>query len=256
MTVWRFEPGDFDEDAPEDLFRVVRSLRAIAQRVAPEIPIELRDRHRPHEFDGEINAQLGDKSAPFFESIASIHAYVDLLNRVLDVAGSRSSATASPTAQTGPSDRVISTRVFAGRKPIHLGSLERYFVYPASPPLHVELLRFVVAIPDMSDVLIREQHDVFGWHYHYCDQRRRRSDILMSFDRKRNVASANPKSQLPPLCWEPHGVNKAKFKAKPWLWGDRKRKTIYEACAPDLGIVPALTFKPPSREAADVWPTT
>jgi len=49
----------------------------------------------------------------------------------------------------------------------------------------------------MDDALIREQHDVFGWHYHYCDQGKRRSDLLMSFDRKR---SGNPaRASVKPL---------------------------------------------------------
>lgn len=251
MSTWNFEPGD--EDEPQSLFRALRRLQTIARNVAPDLRIKRGE--RPHrEFDREIRASIGDRSMPFFEESDQVYAYVDLLNRVLDEARTPDSKSAPPTDAVGTTRKVIAAWLFAGRKPIHLGTVERYLVYPASPPLTAELLRLVVAIPEMDDVLIREQHDVFGWHYHYCDQRQRRSDIIMSFDRKRAVKSASANSQQSPLCWEPHAINKAKFSARPQRWGDRKRESIYTACAPDLGIRPPLMFKPPSKEAEDVWP--
>lgn len=253
MSTWNFEPWEEVDEPPGFLSRTLRSLQTIARSVAPDLRIEHRER-RHREFDREIRALLGDRSMPFFEDSDQVYAYVDLLNRILGEARTADSGTAPPTGTVGTSRPVIADWLFAGRKPIHLGTVERYCVYPASPPLNAELLRLVVAIPGMDDVLIREQHDVFGWHYHYCDQRQRRSDIIMSFDRKRAVKSASGNSQQSPLCWEPHAINKAKFNARPQRWRDRKRESIYVACAPDLGISPALTFKPPSKEAEDVWP--
>lgn len=252
MSTWNFEPGE-EEEPPQILFRALRALRSIARSVAPDLRIEHRER-RHREFDREIRALLGDRGMPFFEGSDQVYVYVDLLNRVLGKAKAQDSTSAPPTGAVGTSRTVIAAWLFAGRKPIHLGTVERYLIYPASPALNAELLRLVVTSPEMDDVLIREQHDVFGWHYHYCDQRQRRSDILMSFDRKRAVKSASVNPQQSPLCWEPHAINKAKFKAKPSLWGARKRESIYTACTPDLGIMPALTFKPPSKEAEDVWP--
>lgn len=253
MSTWNFEPWEEVDAPPGFLSRTLRSLQTIARRVAPDRRIEPGDR-RHRDFDREIRASLGERGTPFFEESDQVYAYVDLLNRVLGEARPGDSRSAPPTDTADTTRRVIAAWLFAGRKPIHLGTVERYFVYPASPPLHVELLRYVVAIPGLDDVLIREQHDVFGWHYHYCDQRQRRSDIIMSFDRKRAVKSASATSQQSPLCWEPHAIKKAKFNARPQRWGDRKRESIYTACAPDLGISPALTFKPPSKEAEDVWP--
>jgi len=105
-------------------------------------------------------------------------------------------------------------------------------------------------IAGTDDLLVREQHDIFGWHYHYCDHQKRRSDVLMSFDRMRlEPGKAMLMQKFVPLCWELPGVNKAQFKAKPWNWKDRKRESVYAACIPDLAMKPDLTYKPPSKEA-------
>ena len=145
--------------------------------------------------------------------------------------------------------------MFAGRKAIHFGVVDRYFIFPAIPPLSFPLLRLVITVPGADDLIIRENHDVFGWHYHYCDHKKRRSDVLMAFDRNRLSEQSIPsRKRVVPLCWEPRAINKAKFQAKPWRWGDRKKSDIYEACEPDLSVNPALAYKPPSKEAQDVWP--
>jgi hypothetical protein len=142
-----------------------------------------------------------------------------------------------------------------GRKWIHLGFVDCYFVYPTSPTLSNRLYYIVVKLPGMDDLLVRERHDVLGWHYHYCDRQKRRSDTLMSFDQGRVAKAPFPSNNnITPLCWEAHAVKKAKFAAKPWRWGDTKRRSIYVACEPDLAIHPPLKFKPPSKEALDVWP--
>lgn len=254
MTEWDLEPSDSDEArSPVALPNALESLRRIAIEFAPGLRVE-HPGHDHRDVDRYPLGLFGVRIAPFFELSNQVYAYVEALNRALGDQKTGDPASPRGTISPTPPRTLIAGRLFVGRKPIHLGVVDRYLVYPASPPLSAPLLRLVMAIPGMDDVLIREQHDVFGWHYHYCDQGKRRSDVLMSFDRKHSENS--PRASVKPLalCWEPHAVNKARFKAKPWLWGDRKRETIYTACAPDLAIVPALKFKPPSQEAEDVWP--
>ncbi len=245
MTDWNLEPSDDDDTLlPGSLLQVLNFLRGLAPEVAPGWPIE-RGQRAWHDSDNELRRLFGDRMTPLLERRDQIYAHFDALNRALG---------APAAVQPIPPEPLMVGRLFAGRKPIHLGTVERYFVYPMSPPLTPKLLQLIVELPSLDDLLVREKHDVFGWHYHYCDQRKRRSDTLMSFDRKRSATSGRANASTPPLCWEPHGVNKAKFQAKPWLWGARKRQTIYTACAPDLTIAPPLTFKPPGKDASDVWP--
>lgn len=247
MTVWNFDPDYGDEPPlPNVLPQALDTLRRLAREVAPGAQM---DRLRRDQWDGDraLRGVLGDRVTPVLTLRDQLYALVDGLN---DALGDQD------TGRPVPPLTVMAGRVFAGRKPILRGVVDRYFVYPVSPPLSSALFYRVTALPGLDDVLVREQHDVFGWHYHYCDQRKRRSDTLLSFDRKRTPkpASANPTQVQVPLCWESHGVNKAKFRARPERWVDAKRQTIYTACTPDLAITPPLTFKPPSKEAQDVWP--
>ncbi len=253
MPDWDLDAGIEADDAlslPGALRRVLRILHADLPQLAPENGGGDRDHPRLNpEFQTAIEQTLGQRAASLIESSEEIHRLVDVWNNATDPSDR---ADAAPRRRTGSSPSIMAARMFAGRKIIHLGFVDRYLVYPASPPLSDLLLKLLAKIPGIDDLLISENHDVFGWHYHYCDRDKRRSDTIMSFDRRRMTASWT--TATVPLCWEPHAINKAKFKAKPWKWGDTKRSSIYTACARDLAVRPPLFFKPPSKEAKDVWP--
>jgi len=252
MPDWNFA-DDIEGDEALSLPDTLRHVLRVLHTVLPQIASEYRghgDRLRLNaELPAEIKETLGQHASSIIDLSDEIYRRVDAWNNAV-VPSDR--ADAASRRRPGPSQSFMAAKVFAGRKRIHLGFLDRYLVYPASPPMDDLLLKLLVKIPGIDDLLISEKHDVFGWHYHYCDRDKRRSDTIMSFDRRRENS---PSTSAPvPLCWELHGVNKAKFKAKPWKWAETKRGSIYAACARDLAIRPPLFFKPPSQEAKDVWP--
>lgn len=94
---------------------------------------------------------------------------------------------------------------------------------------------FLLCIDDGEDYLTRENHGM-GWHYHYQNWRKERSNVILSWDTR--WCEPTPQTKPPTqraLFVEPHGEkNNADFEAKPWLWREKKRKSMYEACSPDL----------------------
>ena len=133
---------------------------------------------------------------------------------------------------------------------IHCGFLQ--------PMLHVPLLRrvpdrvvaFIIEIPNDRDLLQREHHDHVGWHYHYLDSKKSRSDVVLCWDTK---APYDPSKQHP-LFQEKHGESHAKFTARPDLWGDTKRQSMHTACVRDLNTRPMHEFRCASKKAGPVWP--
>lgn len=103
---------------------------------------------------------------------------------------------------------------------------------------------FLIDIGKGEDYLKRETHGM-GLHYHYLNWRRDRSNVVLSWDTR--WPEPNPQTKPPvqrALFVEQHGErNNADFQAKPWLWGEKKRKSIYQACEPDLIKWPINEFK-------------
>jgi hypothetical protein len=87
--------------------------------------------------------------------------------------------------------------------------------------------------------LMRENHGL-GFHFHYSDDGRRRSDILLTFSRIR-TDNENP------VTWEPHAVNKADFKARVPTWGHDKRGSVHEVCMTDKRKRKLTDYVCPSR---------
>lgn len=117
-------------------------------------------------------------------------------------------------------------------------------------PVVLYLLR---ELPDGEDALEREKHGVgngMGWHYHYLDRRRRRSDVILSWDTRWDDPDPHA---LRPLFVESHAEGKAEFHARPDRWQDPRRQAIHELCSLDLGR-PMSQFRPASNDADSVWP--
>jgi hypothetical protein len=257
MVGWDLDVVYVDDDATLPQVYLTR-ISTLLDSVADEVDLgrrAIRSEQAGDGIDVELRRILGQRAAQIAELHDRVCSRIETLNRALDDTRQQEDSTSVVGHSAGPHIRFEPTKIFAGRKPIHLGVVDRYFVFPAIPPLSIPLLHLIIAVPGSDELLIREKHDVFGWHYHYCDHKKRRSDVLMSFDRNRLCEDSLSAGQsVVPLCWEPHAINKAKFQAKPWRWGGRKRVSIYEACQPDLSVTPELTYKPPSKEAQDVWP--
>ena len=118
---------------------------------------------------------------------------------------------------------------------------------PLAHPLPLATLLFFkqIAIPGLSDELVLENHDHFGYHYHYSVKGMGRSDTILSFGNADGITR---------LKNESHAVNKALAKARPNAWKDRKRMSIYEVCLPDLSNKGLKNFKIQSKNASNVWP--
>lgn len=104
----------------------------------------------------------------------------------------------------------------------------------------------LVTIAGEKCSLKRENHG-WGYHYHYVDQKARRSDVIFSF-------SPTDSNRPPQLWWERHGENKAEFSPKVCSWGGPKRLSIHQACYEDLGKRQLSDYKRPSTNASVLWP--
>ncbi len=112
------------------------------------------------------------------------------------------------------------------------------------------VVAFLLAIPGGRDLLQREHHNQVGWHYHYLDFKRRRSNVVLCWDTRATRVNGEDH----PLFQEPHGEGHAEFSARPDLWGPTKKVSIHGVCAPDLDRWPLNTFRCASSKAEPVWP--
>jgi hypothetical protein len=133
---------------------------------------------------------------------------------------------------------------------IHAGFLRpmvRLTVIRSVPGPVVALLR---SIGGDRDFLKGERHSGVGWHYHYLDWRKRRSNVILCWDTR----APGTARRLRPLFHEKHGEGGKHFSARPDLWGSTKRESIHDACAPDLARWPLEEFRCASNDASPVWP--
>lgn len=114
---------------------------------------------------------------------------------------------------------------------------------------------FLISIDDGEDYLKRENHGM-GWHYHYQNWRKDRSNVILSWDTRWQEPSpqTSPPTQRA-LFVEPHGEkNNSDFEARPWLWSEKKRKSMYRACSPDLNKWRICEFKCAADKSEVVYP--
>ncbi|RMI05378.1 hypothetical protein [Sinorhizobium meliloti] len=146
----------------------------------------------------------------------------------------------------------------APARKIHLGYLEPVRLFPVVERVPDPVRAFLTQIPGWDDYLKRENHPGVGWHYHYLADLRKRSDVLLAWDTRWQAPPAPLKNRLPPLhplFGEKHGEGKADVRAKPWLWGDKKKESMYGVCAPDLRKWKIHEFRCASSQADPVWPS-
>ena len=136
---------------------------------------------------------------------------------------------------------------------IHLGYLiprKISALYRNVPPI---VVAFLIELPGGKDFLDRENHN-FGWHDHYLDKKHRRSDVILSWDTRWKLGAKHLSgSAIRPIFSERHAEGKAKFVARPELWGDTKRESVHESCSPDLKR-DIKEFRCASNKSDAVWP--
>jgi hypothetical protein len=133
---------------------------------------------------------------------------------------------------------------------IHIGFIEPVLRVPIIPRLSETVVAFLLDIPGERDLLKREHHNQVGWHYHYLNFKRERSNIILCWDTR----AARQSGQEHPLFQETHGEGHADFPGRPDLWGITKKKSMHDACGPDLDSWPLHAFRCASKKAGPVWP--
>jgi len=211
----------------------------------------LRSKFNEIETDNKIGGSVGSRL------IIPGNYYSDIRNNVEKLLGELAGldkelaeANYDETVSALKSDEVWtlgSVRHAYETREIHLGFIEPIFSEPILPRLSERVIAFLIEIEGYDDFLKREHHAHFGWHYHYLDRKKRRSNVILCWDIK---TSNTPR----PLFYEGHGEGSYDFPAKPHLWGEPKRKSMYDACAHELPNWKLETFKMASKDSEAVWP--
>ena len=138
---------------------------------------------------------------------------------------------------------------------IHGGFLDPIRRIPLLRRVPEQVALYLITIDRGEDFLENETHSGVGWHYHYLDWRKRRSDVILCWDTRWTAPSP---SSVPPskrgLFVEKHADGGKPFKAKPWRWGDRKRETMYDVCCADLKKRKISEYRCAADKADPVYP--
>lgn len=133
------------------------------------------------------------------------------------------------------------------RFPFLRGEVELRKTEPIAAGIPDVVVGFLVTVPGTTDQITREIHGHWGYHYHYLNNKGRRSDTLLTFDMtSKNISN-------PTLCWERHAEG-GKFKARAGDWGSDKRQSVYSVCHPHASSFGLSAFKRPASDAEIVWP--
>ena len=146
-------------------------------------------------------------------------------------------------------------KIYGPLRKIRGGFLEPVYRVPLVKRVPDRVALYLISLGDGENYLDRENHGAsMGWHYHYLDQKKRRTDAMLSWDTRwvdagRPTPAAGAKRGL---FVEKHGD--ARVRAHPGRWGPRKCKTMYDACAPDLSRWDIREFRCASTGSEAVHP--
>lgn len=131
---------------------------------------------------------------------------------------------------------------------IYKGFLEPIFRKPIVDELPDRVLKALISIGE-DDILWRERGGGVGWHYHYMNAARQRSDVLLAWDTRAKIGHGSRG-----IFSERHAERGKEFIARPDLWRNRKRESIHTACRHDLDKWALSDFRNASNKADVVWP--
>ena len=80
------------------------------------------------------------------------------------------------------------------KRPIHAGFVEPRFRLPILTRVPQNVIEFLIRLPGDRDFLEREHHGHIGWHYHYLDAKKRRSNVVLCWDTHVPFHRQNPTS--------------------------------------------------------------
>lgn len=130
--------------------------------------------------------------------------------------------------------------------PIVRGSLRLVQCRPIISNISLSTALFLQRVDKRHDII--RENDGWGYHFHYCNAKNKRSDTILSFREKLN------KHGNEVIFHEGHAEGKSTFHARVDLWGRKKRKSAYNACLIGLGKFTLADFKKPGASAATLWP--
>jgi hypothetical protein len=110
-----------------------------------------------------------------------------------------------------------------------------------------------LTINNSKDLL--DRHLPQGIHYHYALADKRHTTTVICWD-TRWMTPPMSSQQVRPLFHELHAEGAKSASARPERWGDKKRKSICDACEPDLSKWPIDEFRCASNGSSPVWPTS
>lgn len=135
--------------------------------------------------------------------------------------------------------------------PFLRGSLEPILRVVVAPDLPESVVALFLTIPGLKELLKRENHGHWGYHYHYLDAKERRSDTLLTFARQLKTLPDGQKVKV--VTWERHSES-SHFAARAATWGTNKRESVYGACVGDSAKRDLNDFKRPDKDAQALWP--
>ncbi len=122
--------------------------------------------------------------------------------------------------------------------------------------VRISLRVFAFLTIDGDKDLLDRDSDQFGIHYHYVLGSKERTTTMICWDtRWVSVDQTDLKRiKLRPIFHELHGEGKYTKAARPHGWGEKKRKSVREACLSDLRQWDIQEFRCASNSADSVWP--
>ncbi len=233
-----------DEDRLAKAKRLASRLCALASEVADQ---ETLRREQDWETDGEASwaPESFDRGVDDWPGLGPLVETADALNRALEEAG----FDAEPPLVSACDFFSLGTVTFYGKlRQIHAGFVQPVLRLPVVTPLPDRVIAFLRQIPGDDEWLQGENHSNLGYHYHYLNAKKERSDVALCWDTRADPTTPHP------LFQEKHGESHSKFPGRPDLWGKNKRWTIHEACAKDLKRWTLDKFRMACDKAGPVWP--
>ena len=180
-----------------------------------------------------------------WRGLVPIVGTVDALDQALEEAG----FDAEPPSLGGRDFFSLGAVTLVGKpRWIHTGYVQPMLRLPMVTRLPDRVIAFLTQMPGDDEWVEGENHCNLGYHYHYLNAKKERSDVALCWDTR--AARQTPH----PLFQEKHGESHSRFPGRPELWGKTKRQSFHDACAKDLNRWTLDKFRMACDKAGPVWP--
>lgn len=138
-------------------------------------------------------------------------------------------------------------------RPILRGFIVPIREVPVVVPVTLKVFAFLTI--EGSDKLL-DRHTFHGIHYHYLLANKTHTTTMICWDTRwtQPPLRRGQPDAIRPIFHEIHGKGSKHAKARPDLWRDQKRKSIWNACSPDLEPRYIGELRCASNKALPLWP--